>query len=259
VTFYSCNWVKMSTPPYDNSILFAGYYRDEETGLYHVRNRTYHPALGRWMQRDPADYADGMSLYEYVGSRPANRTDPQGLSSEWKCCLKIDGWLWKDFHYLTVRMHRACPPDYFDSYPKSCANDPKGDGDNLVKTWQANPVPGNTICAWYTKHPAKTPEDCCHLKTGPIPKVKGIYNIGETVAGLFLAEGGLSTMALSATKWKAVTWSAYAFGTGAASVAVGTFIIFKGYIDYRNVMYKNKPVISSDYVEQGHKCCIDSL
>jgi len=71
----------MSTPPYDNSILFAGYYRDEETGLYHVRNRTYHPALGRWMQRDPAGYQDGMSLYEYVKSRAGSQRDPQGLVS----------------------------------------------------------------------------------------------------------------------------------------------------------------------------------
>jgi len=80
VTFYSCNWVKMSTPPYDNSILFAGYYRDEETGLYYVRNRTYHPALGRWMQRDPAGYEDGMSLYEYVGSNAGGAIDPSGMS-----------------------------------------------------------------------------------------------------------------------------------------------------------------------------------
>jgi len=54
---------------YDNSILFAGYYRDNETGLYHVRNRYYHTQVG-WITRDPAGYADGMSLYEYCASGP---------------------------------------------------------------------------------------------------------------------------------------------------------------------------------------------
>ena len=36
-----------------NEILYAGYRFDAETGLYHVRNRMYHPTLGRWLQRDP--------------------------------------------------------------------------------------------------------------------------------------------------------------------------------------------------------------
>ncbi|MGB6873839.1 MAG: hypothetical protein WBE46_06875, partial [Dehalococcoidia bacterium] len=31
---------------YDNNILYCGYYYDWETGLYHVRNRYYHPQLG---------------------------------------------------------------------------------------------------------------------------------------------------------------------------------------------------------------------
>jgi len=48
----------------DNAILYCGYWRDAETHLYHVRRRTYHPLLGRWLQRDPLGYVDGMSLYE---------------------------------------------------------------------------------------------------------------------------------------------------------------------------------------------------
>jgi len=64
---------------YDNVILFAGYYRDPETWFYHVRNRFYHAELGRWHQRDPIGYTDGMSLYEYVGSSPVVNHDPTGL------------------------------------------------------------------------------------------------------------------------------------------------------------------------------------
>ena len=40
----------------------------------------YHPTLGRFLQRDPIGYADGMSLYEYVWSRPTHATDPLGFS-----------------------------------------------------------------------------------------------------------------------------------------------------------------------------------
>ena len=62
-----------------NEILYAGYRFDAETGLYHVRNRMYHPTLGRWLQRDPKGYVDGMGLYEYVGGCPLSRLDAMGL------------------------------------------------------------------------------------------------------------------------------------------------------------------------------------
>jgi len=62
----------------DNAILYCGYYHDWETGLYHVRNRMYHPNLGCWLQRDPLGYVDGMSLYEYCSGRPVFGVDPTG-------------------------------------------------------------------------------------------------------------------------------------------------------------------------------------
>ncbi len=61
-----------------NEILFCGYRHDPETGLYHVRHRMYHPTLGRWLQRDPLGYVDGMSLYEYAVSAPTVALDPLG-------------------------------------------------------------------------------------------------------------------------------------------------------------------------------------
>ena len=60
--------------------LFTGRFYDFETNLYHYRARTYHPALGRFMQHDPLGYVDGMSMYEYALSDPGYWVDPFGLA-----------------------------------------------------------------------------------------------------------------------------------------------------------------------------------
>lgn len=59
-----------------------GLFHDEEFGsqggLIHNRARTLHPRLGRFVQRDPFGYVDGMSLYQYIQSKPVLRMDPTG-------------------------------------------------------------------------------------------------------------------------------------------------------------------------------------
>ncbi len=85
VTFLNGSWASpTSTSAKANEILYAGYRFDPETGLYHVRNRMYHPTLGRWLQRDPIGYVDGMNLYEYVRSSPVDHADPQGRGGDEK-------------------------------------------------------------------------------------------------------------------------------------------------------------------------------
>ncbi|NQT18346.1 MAG: RHS repeat-associated core domain-containing protein [Planctomycetes bacterium] len=73
----------------DNPYLFQGRRLDTETGLYYYRNRYYGPVLGRFVQRDPAGYGDGMNLYEFVRSNPAVNSDPEGLK-HWSCCWKFE-------------------------------------------------------------------------------------------------------------------------------------------------------------------------
>jgi len=78
----------------DNPYYFTGrrldsYVRDEDgtiTGhvaeplltLYHYRAREYDARHGRFLQRDPAGYVDGMNLYQYAGSNPTAKADPTG-------------------------------------------------------------------------------------------------------------------------------------------------------------------------------------
>ncbi|MGB7157177.1 MAG: RHS repeat-associated core domain-containing protein [Tepidisphaeraceae bacterium] len=58
--------------------LHQGGRYDAAAGLYHFRHRDYSPTLGRWVQQDPARFADGLSLYQYVRGNPGRYTDPTG-------------------------------------------------------------------------------------------------------------------------------------------------------------------------------------
>ncbi len=63
-----------------NPLQHQGLFRDRETGTYQNRFRQYHPRLGRFVQRDPLGYVDGMGLYEYIGSNPTLGVDPAGTT-----------------------------------------------------------------------------------------------------------------------------------------------------------------------------------
>ncbi len=58
---------------------FAARQWDQESGLLHYRNRAYSAELGRFLQQDPAGYADGLNLYAYAGNNPLLFSDPYGL------------------------------------------------------------------------------------------------------------------------------------------------------------------------------------
>ena len=55
-----------------------GLMHDKEFGLVYNRARYFHPTLARFTGRDPLEYADGMSMYEYVRSNPLAYADPSG-------------------------------------------------------------------------------------------------------------------------------------------------------------------------------------
>ncbi|MBI9087501.1 MAG: RHS repeat-associated core domain-containing protein, partial [Desulfobacterales bacterium] len=62
---------------------FTGRRFDAETGLWYYRNRMYSPVLGRFLQRDPAGYVDGLNLYAYTINNPLSYLDPDGLAVRW--------------------------------------------------------------------------------------------------------------------------------------------------------------------------------
>jgi len=61
-----------------NEVGHQGLFHDKEFGLIYNRARMLNPRLMRFLQRDPIDYVDVMSLYEYVASNPVVLVDPMG-------------------------------------------------------------------------------------------------------------------------------------------------------------------------------------
>ena len=66
----------------DNSILYAGYQYDEETGLYYINARMYDPVTARFLQADTylgnTNDPLGLNLYTYCLNNPHKYTDPSG-------------------------------------------------------------------------------------------------------------------------------------------------------------------------------------
>ncbi|RLS59611.1 MAG: hypothetical protein DWH91_00030 [Planctomycetota bacterium] len=67
-----------TTSNFDWETTYCSYRWDATSGLFAVRNRFYHPRLGSWINRDPLEYIDGASLYEYATSNPLAFFDPYG-------------------------------------------------------------------------------------------------------------------------------------------------------------------------------------
>jgi RHS repeat-associated protein len=65
----------------DTDTGFTGRDLDQDSGLMYFRHRWYSPKLGRFVNRDPAGYVDGLSLY--AGYFAPNGVDPTGLIDQW--------------------------------------------------------------------------------------------------------------------------------------------------------------------------------
>lgn len=70
-----------SAPPHKDPVGFGGQwgnYTDPETNLLCLTHRYYDTGTGRFINRDPIDYAGGVNLYGFTGNNPVNEMDPNG-------------------------------------------------------------------------------------------------------------------------------------------------------------------------------------
>ncbi|XZF77791.1 RHS repeat-associated core domain-containing protein [Bacillus sp. AL-1R] len=68
---------------------YAGYYYDQETGLYYLKARYYNSELGRFLTKDGIENGDNqvpitLNLYAYANNNPIMMVDPDGKFA----------WLW---------------------------------------------------------------------------------------------------------------------------------------------------------------------
>ena len=73
-------WNVLSAAVVASRIGYAGYQKDINLDISHVRHRVLEPHLGRWTRRDPLGYVDGMGLYAYAGGSAIVRQDSTGLA-----------------------------------------------------------------------------------------------------------------------------------------------------------------------------------
>jgi len=81
-----------------------------------ARYRNYHPTLGRWIERDPEGYVDGMSLYQYCRSNPVGMTDPTGLYSDDDKYAEDEAWFY-GFDYEMTPATGVDEEDYIGDEP----------------------------------------------------------------------------------------------------------------------------------------------
>ncbi len=94
--------LKTTGTDYDWQHLFTGQRLDLETNLYHYRHRQYHPALGRFVTRDPIGYDGGdANLYRYCWNNPVIYADPIGEKVYWSV-RDLDGAFLGNHHFIKI-------------------------------------------------------------------------------------------------------------------------------------------------------------
>jgi len=80
-----------STGTFSQPFRYAGYYFDEETGLYYLKARYYSPELGRFLTKDTFEgfnnNPQSLNLYAYANGNPVMNVDPDG-NVAWNALFK---------------------------------------------------------------------------------------------------------------------------------------------------------------------------
>jgi RHS repeat-associated protein len=78
-SFLSASFSPRGSSSYQWETLYAGYFYDSSSSLFHVRNRIYQVVLATWTVRDMLGLLASSSLYEYCLSQPIIFIDSLGL------------------------------------------------------------------------------------------------------------------------------------------------------------------------------------
>ena len=79
-TFLNANGEILEVSSIGNNILFTGREYNAETGDYYFRARSMHPMVGRFMQKDPLMYVDGMNDLIFCLNNSISNIDPLGFA-----------------------------------------------------------------------------------------------------------------------------------------------------------------------------------
>lgn len=82
--------VVATTGASDNNRLFCTKERSESIGLDNFGFRYFDWAIGRFIQRDPLGYPDGLNNYLYCSNNPINRIDPLGVEIKKRVAKAIE-------------------------------------------------------------------------------------------------------------------------------------------------------------------------
>ncbi|WP_198174880.1 RHS repeat-associated core domain-containing protein [Spirosoma arboris] len=77
-----------------NNLLYTGRPYEFTFKTYNYRNRELNPTLGRFAQRDPFEYVDGLNNYSYVNNNVTNAIDPLGLVNWSGVGSAVGGIVW---------------------------------------------------------------------------------------------------------------------------------------------------------------------
>ncbi len=87
VTVLNTSWTVITSSAYASVYLHQGGRFDPAAGLYNFDYRVLSPALTRWMQSDPKQFAaHDQNLYRYEANSATARLDPSGLDWRWSGC-----------------------------------------------------------------------------------------------------------------------------------------------------------------------------
>jgi RHS repeat-associated protein len=92
---------------YNNNYGYTGRYKDIETGLWYFRARYFSDQMGRFINRDPLGYVDGMSLYNGYFAQEFG-LDPSGKSNgtcTYSCTMLLIGGL---FSCTRIKYNCTC-------------------------------------------------------------------------------------------------------------------------------------------------------